>query len=325
MIGKRLFARCADGRARVSATLDASTQAARTCIRVPPEARCARLTNEVTQLGFPDLFNSKYNKEVVSDITGRGRSQGSINMRFTASLFTALIIAITCASSAARSAGGLQGPPPAAAIKASGIEWKEGVHYEVLPTPAGTVPAPGKIEIFEFFQYKCPHCYTMEPHMVLWKGMYSNLATVTRVPVTYKPLYRNLARLYYTLEALGRVDVPRDDLHHEVFDQVHRLWRPLATDDEAESFKLQLDFAVSSGIDAAEFTKAYRSAAVEAKMKRADELGNTYRIISTPTFVVAGKYKTTTPQAGDEYRLTYLLTDLAVMTRDARERALTSR
>jgi len=235
-------------------------------------------------------------------------------MRSRHLLFTALTLWVACFVSSAPSASEpLMGPPPASAIKHSGMTWKEGENYEVLAPAAAAAVAPGKVEVLEFFQYKCPHCYTMEPHMVLWKGMYSNLATVTRVPVTYKPLYRNLAHLYYTLDALGRIDTPNaSDLHHEVFDRIQRLWHPLATDDEQESFKLQLEFAVASGIDAGEFTKAYRSAAVEAKLKRADELGNTYRVASTPTFVVGGKYKTTTPQAGDEYRLMALLVDLSL-------------
>jgi thiol:disulfide interchange protein DsbA len=143
--------------------------------------------------------------------------------------------------------------------------------------------------------------------------MHENLATVTRVPVTYKPKLRSFARLYYTLETLGRIDSPgRKELNHEVFDQVHRMWKPVTAEDEQESFELQLDFAVSWGIDAAEFTAAYHSPAVEQKLQRAAELAKAYRITGTPTFIVGGMYKTDIQRAGNENRLLRLLTDLAL-------------
>jgi thiol:disulfide interchange protein DsbA len=227
----------------------------------------------------------------------------------------AFIIGIVFAGGAARSAGG---PPaadmlPLSAIKSSGAVWAEGTNYEVLTSAPPAAPAAGKVEILEFFQYGCPHCYTVEPHMVLWKRMFGNLATVTRVPVTFRPPLRSLARLYYTLESLGRVDAPgRLDLHHEVFDRLLRDGTRLMSDNEEEDFKVQLQFAVAEGVGAAEFTKAYRSEAVQQKVQRAEELGTTYRIASTPMFVIARKYKTDIRGAGDEYRLMHLLTDLSL-------------
>ena len=248
-------------------------------------------------------------------------------MNAKTALAAVLIMSLTCAASAVRGASEpLLGPPPVAALKSSGIEWQEGTNYEVLTTPR-IVPASDKVEILEFFQYGCPGCYTMEPHTTLWKIMYENLATVTRVPVMFRPKLRSFARLYYTLEALGRIDARgRNDLHHEVFDQVQRIWQPpLTSDDGQENFKLQLQFATSWGIDAAKFTEAYHSAAVEQKLRQAEELGTTYRITHTPTFVVAGKYQTDTAKAGDEFRLMRLLTDLALKSREPQEGALMSR
>jgi thiol:disulfide interchange protein DsbA len=196
----------------------------------------------------------------------------------------------------------------------------------MTPAAATAASSAGKVEIIEFFQYGCPHCYTMEPHMVLWKRMYKNVATVTRVPVTYRPLLRSLARLYYTLDALGRIDAPaRQDAHREVFDRIFRDGSKVMAENEAENFKLQQQFATTIGIDAEEFDKVYHSAAVEQKVRRAVDLGTQYKIASTPMFIVGGKYKTDIREAGDEYRLMYLLTDLALMARDERQRALTSR
>jgi thiol:disulfide interchange protein DsbA len=237
-----------------------------------------------------------------------------------------LIMSLTWGAAVHGASDPLMGPPPVTAMKPSGIDWQEGTNYEVLTTTRA-VPVTGKIEILEFFQYGCPGCYTMEPHTTLWRIMYENLATVTRVPVMFRPKLRSFARLYYTLEALGRIDARgRNDLNHEVFDQVQRIWQPpLTADDEEENFKLQLQFATSWGIDAEKFTEAYHSAGVEEKLRRAEELGNTYRITSTPTFVVAGKYKTDTRKAGDEVKLMRLLTDLALKSHNEQSHALPPR
>jgi protein dithiol oxidoreductase (disulfide-forming) len=228
------------------------------------------------------------------------------------SLLLIALIGVACVAGEAH-AGPSSGALQPAAMKPSGIAWKEGENYELVTAAPRTMPAPGKVEVIEFFQYGCPHCYTLEPHLVFWKRMYANLATVTRVPVAYKPAQRRLARLYYTLEALGRIDSPgRDDLHHEVFDQVHRLGVPIISVDEQEDFRTQLEFAVASGIDAARFTEIYRSAGVEEKVKRAEELAKAYRITGTPMFIVGGKFRTDVSKAGNEYRLLSLLADLAL-------------
>jgi hypothetical protein len=50
-------------------------------------------------------------------------------------------------------------------------------------------------------------------------------------------------------------------------------------------------------------------------VKRAEQLGMTYKVALTPTFVIAGKYKTDIRQAGDPYRLMHMVTDLSLMSR----------
>src|SRR5690348_16940394 len=207
-------------------------------------------------------------------------------MKAKVALLGAVFVVLACAL--ARGASEPSDAIPADAVKASGVKWKEGENYEVLTQAAASAAsAAGKVEIIEFFQYGCPHCYTMEPHMVLWKRMYKNVATVTRVPVTYRPLLRSLARLYYTLDALGRIDAPgRQDAHREVFDRVFRDGAKVMAENEEENFKLQQQFATTLGIDAAEFDKVYHSATVEQKVQRAVELGTAYKIASTPMFVV---------------------------------------
>src|SRR5579859_5599291 len=52
---------------------------------------------------------------------------------------------------------------------ASGETWLAGKHYEVIAaSQAVTLNSSHPIRVVEFFWYECPHCYRLEPHLVLW-------------------------------------------------------------------------------------------------------------------------------------------------------------
>src|SRR5229473_5201701 len=43
----------------------------------------------------------------------------------------------------------------------------EGVNYIELKPPQA-VESSGKVEVLEFFWYRCPHCYSLEPDLESW-------------------------------------------------------------------------------------------------------------------------------------------------------------
>ena len=43
----------------------------------------------------------------------------------------------------------------------------EGTDYVELKPPQ-SVDSPGTVEVFEFFWYRCPHCYALEPDLEAW-------------------------------------------------------------------------------------------------------------------------------------------------------------
>ena len=43
----------------------------------------------------------------------------------------------------------------------------EGVDYVELKPPQATETS-GKVEVIEFFWYRCPHCYSLEPDLEPW-------------------------------------------------------------------------------------------------------------------------------------------------------------
>jgi len=70
-------------------------------------------------------------------------------------------------------------------------------------------------------------------------------------------------------------------------------------------------FFVSRGVPKADFQKAFAGFAVDSKVNRAVDLNRRYRITSTPTVIVNGKYVTDAGMAGSETKLFELINVLA--------------
>jgi len=212
----------------------------------------------------------------------------------------AAVAATVAASTSAASAATLSGP----------TLWQEGVNYTRL-VPAQPTRAPaGQVEVLEFFWYACPHCNSIDPLVEAWKKTKPAYITFSRVHVMWNEGHRSLARLFYTLDSLGRLD----QLHGEVFKEIHIKGDPLIAadpDNTVETERIQMVFARRFGISEDDFRKAYHSFDVDTALQRADELVQRYRIEGVPTFVVNGKYVADVRSAETPERLITLIGDLA--------------
>jgi protein dithiol oxidoreductase (disulfide-forming) len=194
----------------------------------------------------------------------------------------------------------------AALLLASGAacsaDYKEGEHYKALKPAQATSVAPGKVEVVEVFWYACGHCYLIEPTLESWvrNGKPANVELV-RVPAMWNDLLKTHARVYYTAELLGKLP----SLHGEIYREINVRGNRLDTPAKIEAF------FVSKGVAKQDFQKAFSSFAVETKLNRAADLNRRYRITSTPTVVVNGKYVTDVTMAGSEPRLFDLINTLA--------------
>jgi protein dithiol oxidoreductase (disulfide-forming) len=188
--------------------------------------------------------------------------------------------------------------------------WQEGVNYtRLVPAQPTAVPA-GQVEVLEFFWYACPHCYSIDPLVESWKKTKPAYVSFSRVHVMWNEAHRSLARLYYTLESLGKLD----QLHGEVFKEIHVIGNPLVASDPnnaAESERIQTAFVTKHGISESDFKKTYHSLPVDLSLQRADQLVQRYRIDGVPTFVVNGKYVADVHSADGPERLLTLVGDLA--------------
>lgn len=187
-----------------------------------------------------------------------------------------------------------------------GGRWKAGVHYTpIVPALPTNVPA-GKVEVAEFFWYGCSHCYALEPFLQSWNKNKPEYVQFVRIPIMWGPVHRAHARLFYTLQALGR-----EDLHQKVFDTIHQNRDMLVANDEQKTEEMHVAFATKNGIGADEFRKAYKSFSVNSNLSRAEELTKRYRVEGVPLLIVNGKYSTDVGKAGNHGNLLALLNDLA--------------
>jgi len=194
-----------------------------------------------------------------------------------------------------------------AAQSALAVDLVEGVTYKTLKPAVPTNVAPGKVEVVEVFWYACGHCYLLEPKLEAWekKGKPANVELI-RMPAVWNEVLKTHARLFYTIEILGR-----PELNSEAFREINVRGNRLDTPDKIESF------FTSRGVSKADFQKTFSGFAVESKLARAIDLNKRYRITSTPTVVVNGKYVTDAGMAGGEDKLFQVINALAAREKPA--------
>lgn len=145
--------------------------------------------------------------------------------------------------------------PTASAQPVGPTLWQPGVNYTLIVPAQPTSVGAGQIEVLEFFWYACPHCYDLDGQVEAWRKSKPAYVSFSRVPVTWSEGHRALARLFYTLQSLGKLD----QLHSEVFKEIHVNGNPLVAQDgnEAETERIQAAFAQKEGIPEDDFKKAY--------------------------------------------------------------------
>ncbi|WP_317134006.1 thiol:disulfide interchange protein DsbA/DsbL [Methylococcus mesophilus] len=159
-------------------------------------------------------------------------------------------------------------------------EYAAGKDYEVINPPQPTSD-PSKVEVLEFFWYGCPHCFHFEPDLNAWLKTKPDNVAFVRQPAVFNERWAAHAKMFYTAEALGVLD----KLHPQFYEAIQVKKLALASEEE------QAKFFADNGVAKDAFQKAYKSFAVDAKMRQAEGMGARYGISGTPTLVVNGKYR----------------------------------
>jgi thiol:disulfide interchange protein DsbA len=166
------------------------------------------------------------------------------------------------------------------AVLAQGKKPEEGTDYQKLGKTVPVDAPPGKVELIEFFWYACPHCNALEPRLEAWLKKIPPDVAFKRVPVAFRDDFVPQQRLYYALEAMGKVD----ELHAKVFNAIHNNHEALNKED------LILAWVAKQGLDPAKFKELYNSFSVSSKARRATQLQDAYKVQGVPAFGVAGRY-----------------------------------
>jgi thiol:disulfide interchange protein DsbA len=161
-------------------------------------------------------------------------------------------------------------------------KFRQGDHYTLLPAAQGTSSSPGKIEVAEVFWFGCPHCFDLEPQIKEWASRQPDDVSFVKIPVTWQQPHEIHARLFYTAEALGKLD----QIGPEVFRAFHLQDKQLIDENEIRAFFGQF------GVSAEQFNSTWTSFGVDNAVKRAKELTQRYRVRSVPLLIVNGKYVT---------------------------------
>lgn len=166
---------------------------------------------------------------------------------------------------------------------------KPGADYTELKA-VQPVEAKGKIEVTEFFWYRCPHCYTLEPVLEPWTKKLPADVQFRRVPAVLSESWATDAAIFYTFEALGVLE----KVHKPFFDAIHKD-RLVITSEPAMT-----EWLKKNGIDRKKFDETYKSFGVQAKVKRAAQLSSAYKLEGVPMLAVQGKYTVSAEQGGSQ-------------------------
>lgn len=183
----------------------------------------------------------------------------------------------------------------------------EGTDFKRLKKPL-PVETGKQIEVAEFFWYRCPHCYQLEPGLKAWA---KNLPADTKlrpVPAVFNDNWMPGARIYYTLQEMGVLD----KLHSKVFEAYHK--EALNLSDDAQL----MAWVKRQGLNEAAFQSAYRSFSVQTKAMKGANAARAAGLDGVPALVVDGKYLTSVSMTFTEDRLFEVLDELIARARKER-------
>jgi len=159
----------------------------------------------------------------------------------------------------------------------------EGTDYIELKPPQ-PVETPGKVEVIEFFWYRCPHCYALEPDLEAWVKRLPRDVQFRRIPGILNEEWAVDARIFYALEAIG----DSERLHRPFFNAIHQQGGVRLHGDVFA--KWAAEWLAKQKVDMAKYDAALYSFSVESKVRRAAQMARSYRLDGVPALTVQGRY-----------------------------------
>ena len=168
----------------------------------------------------------------------------------------------------------------------------EGQDYTVLKVPQ-PVETGNKIEVVEFFWYRCPHCNHLRPALEAWAKKLPKDTQLRYVPAVFNNQWQPGAKIFYALQDVGALD----RLHDKVFEAYHV--QNINLNDEATLFS----WIEKQGVDRAKFEAAYNSFSTQSRVMKGAQSARNAGINGVPALMVGGKFVTSQAQTITEERL----------------------
>ena len=158
-------------------------------------------------------------------------------------------------------------------------EFKLGRDYKLIDNPL-PVKKDGIVEVTESFWYGCFACNNFEPVINNWAAEQGSDVKFRKMPVSWGPVHRLHASLYYTIESLN-LD---KSTHAAVFTTMHKEGNMLQTEKRVQEFLSKFGIAP-------EISKQYlNSFTIKQKINRDAKQAKQLLITATPMIVVDGTY-----------------------------------
>lgn len=157
----------------------------------------------------------------------------------------------------------------------------EGRDYTVLSKPIPQQQAD-KIEVLEFFGYFCVHCYHLDPVLLNHSKTFAKDTYLRMEHVVWQPEMLGLARVAAAVDDSGLKHQANSAIFQAVYEQKINL---------ADSATFKQWAQAQKSFDGKKLIAAYDSPASLNRAKKMEELTVAYRIGSTPTVIVGGKYQ----------------------------------
>jgi len=185
---------------------------------------------------------------------------------------------------------------------------EDGHEYKTLDKRVPTEVAAGKVEVIEFFWYSCPHCNAFEPQLEAWVKKLPPDVVFRRIPVAFRDDFVPQQRLFYALDALGKVD----EMQARVFRAIHVEKLPLTKEEPI------VEWVGKNGIDKAKFKEVYNSFSVSTKARKATQVQEQFQVEGVPALGVAGRWYTDGSMSGNMTRALQVTDFLVAEARKSR-------
>lgn len=166
-------------------------------------------------------------------------------------------------------------------ISLAEVEYKEGVHYEIVKQTATAKP-----EVMEFFSFYCPHCYSFESVIHQLKDHLPEGVDISKNHASF--LGGQMGVLMSQAFATAQI-LKVDEMMTEVlFNAIQHERLPIKSRDDIR------DLFIENGVEASLFDGAFDSFPVMGLTAQMTKNLQSFKISGVPAVVVNGKFKVMT-------------------------------